>query len=69
MSFNRDIRGMGPEHQDVRARPAPRCYSRPARSQAIRQPHNQTESTGIVLALGIFSCVAGFLLMSGSWGF
>jgi hypothetical protein len=64
MLLDRDMPGMRPEPQDMRVRPAPRCYAR-VRSQAIQRPHE--DSNAIVIALSIISCVAGFLLVSGGW--
>jgi hypothetical protein len=48
----------------VRPRPAPRCYSRPAPSEAVSS-YIDAQDVALAVALGVLSCL--FLIVSGGW--
>ena len=50
----------------VRPRPAPRCYRRPAASEAVSS-RIDAQDVALAMALGVLSCAALFLLLNGGW--
>jgi hypothetical protein len=61
-------RGEDLDHDIARPRAVPRCYMRAAQSEAVLS-RIDTESIALVLALGVISCVAAFLIVNGGWSF
>ena len=61
------------EHGEAGRRAPPRCYARPAMSEAVGAAHGNAEATAHAFALGlllsVISCVAVFLLVQGAWSF
>ena len=53
----------------VRARPAPRCYARPATSDGIDQARIDAQSGAVLTALSVVTCAVAFVVAFGGWGF
>lgn len=58
----------GDLQHEVARRPAPRCYARPAPSEAA-PPRIDAEGIVLALGLGFISCSAALLLVNGGWSF
>jgi hypothetical protein len=69
MSIDHDNPETGLERQHIQPRPAPRCYSRQAMSQAIQEPRTRADANAILIALSVVTCAVAFLLASGGWSF
>ncbi len=54
-------------------RPPPRCYARPAVSEAVEASRSEAEASMHTLALGVLlsviSCISVFLLVQSGWSF
>lgn len=61
------------EHDGAGRRAPPRCYMRPATSEAVGASRSNAEATAQTFALGlllsIISCTAVFLLVQSGWNF
>lgn len=68
MPIDRYRHGEDLDRDIARQRAAPRCYMRPALSEAVPS-RIDTESIALVLGLGVISCVAAFLIVNGGWSF
>ena len=68
MPIDRYRRGEDLDHDIERPRVVPRCFMQPAPSEPMPS-RIDTESIPFVLALGVISCVAAFLIVNGAWSF
>ena len=67
MAFDNHALG-GDLRHEVARRPAPRCYMRPAPSEAVPSRIG-TQSIVLVLTLGLIWCVAAFLIVGSRGSF
>ena len=56
------------QHGAVRLRPAPRCYRRPAPSEAVSSLID-AQDIALAVALGVLSWAALLLVVNGGWNF
>jgi hypothetical protein len=58
----------GDLRHEVARRPSPRCYMRPAPSEAV-SARIDTQNIALVLALGLIWCAAAFVIVGNGWSF
>lgn len=68
MPANQHMPDSNLEHLRVRARRAPLCYSRQARSDGI-EARIDAQSGAVLMVLSVATCAATFLVVYGGWQF